>query len=75
MTLSRRTFCVCNRCGAYTECKSVAPIINKSEVTAAGWMVLDEQRHLCPSCAAAYKAKQEECDRVLAEFRGEAAPQ
>lgn len=64
----------CDRCGSRVDLdpKFMLPMtfspIEPDGTPISGWLNVDESHHLCPGCAAAYKAKKAETDRELREF-------
>lgn len=66
----------CDRCGSRVDLdpKFMLPLTFSPLVTdgtpISGWLKVDESHHLCPGCAAAYKAKKAEMERELRELAG-----
>ena len=56
----------CDRCGSRVD---LDPIVTDG-TPISGWLKVDESHHLCPGCAAAYKAKKAEMERELRELAG-----
>lgn len=74
MSLVRKMVVVCDKCGNHQEIAwseddpfSVAALPDERR---AGWFTPDHDHHLCPSCAAAYKAKEAEMQRELKRLAG-----
>ena len=66
----------CDRCGSSADLdpQFMLPLTFSPLVTdgtpISGWLKVDESHHLCPGCAAAYKAKKAEMERELRELAG-----
>lgn len=74
MSVIRKQFLVCDKCGAMREVwppfeEPPAPFVLPSGY-AEGWTSLRRGHHLCPGCAAAYEARRYECARELKRLAG-----
>ena len=74
MTLIRKQFVVCDKCGANQEIgftmEDPFGIAALPDPKREGWYAVSQGHHLCPACAAAYKKRRAECDRELKELAG-----
>ena len=74
MSLIKKQFVICDKCGASQEINFTMEdpfgIAAMPDPKRDGWLAVDRGHHLCPSCAAVYKKRQAECDRELKELAG-----
>lgn len=73
MSIIRKMFVICDKCGARRE----IPFDQGDPFSPASgseiyreWFSPDRIHHLCPDCAAVYKARKEEMDRELKKLAG-----
>ena len=73
MALIRKMLAVCDKCGDKAELPFTEddPFyrFTPGEVP-EGWFAPDRGHHLCPACAAVYKARKAEYDRELKKLAG-----
>lgn len=71
----RKAAIVCDRCGAKVEVDPDAKHIIISSfmepgTPLAGWLAVDGERHLCPTCATPYLEKKREMEAELRRLSG-----
>ena len=74
MAFEKRHFLTCNGCGVRVECDSrnddPFSITALPDPATGGWVQVERNRHLCPSCAVAYRALKEEYEQKLRKLTG-----
>lgn len=72
--LIKKAFLSCDKCGKVQEIgwtdEDPFSIAAPPDERREGWFSPDREHHLCPSCAAAYKAKEAEMRRELNRLAG-----
>lgn len=74
MSLIKKQFVVCDKCGASQEISYTMEdpfgIAALPDHKRDGWIAVNPSHHLCPACAAIYRKRQAECNRELKELAG-----